>query len=112
MAGLGKVSISIDVEPIVKLMCGNETCRFNLIHSRDAVLYCGLKYVELNAAGCCALQEPRQTLVGDKSITPSIYETREPSQPPPDSAPDRPVRGLRNWQAESGLARLFRMYGA
>ena len=54
MATLNAMSIRVEIEPIVKLLCCNLTCRFN----RGGT--CDLKHVRLDETGLCAESEPKQ----------------------------------------------------
>lgn len=66
MAGSIGISVTIDIEPVVKLVCKNNNCRFNLIHNYDSMLCCGLKYIEIDKNKECMMYEKKETESGNK----------------------------------------------
>lgn len=51
---LSEVKILFELEPVVKLFCVNEKCRFNLVNVPEAGhLACGLKYNVISKDGMC-----------------------------------------------------------
>ena len=52
------IKIVFDVEPIVKLVCTNFECKFNMMNlPEDKSMYCMLKYLEIDKDGQCAMRE-------------------------------------------------------
>jgi hypothetical protein len=62
MVAASRISITLDIEPVVKLLCLNTECVFNLAE-RDIVC-CNLKHVTLDFEGVC---EQRQLRNGAKT---------------------------------------------
>jgi hypothetical protein len=63
MASISNASITFDTEPIVKLQCTADSCRFNLLRhpvSRYAGAYCELKHIEIDENGKCRFFEVRK----------------------------------------------------
>jgi len=63
MAGLGDVSITFDIEPVVKLLCFATNCRFNAMNfvpPRDKGITCELKHIEINSHNACNMYERRK----------------------------------------------------
>jgi len=59
MAILPNVTVKIETEPIVKLVCRNFNCKFLLVHGQaydDDYLHCNLKHIEIGEDGRCCSQ--------------------------------------------------------
>ena len=57
MAKMPTVSIGLDIEPVVEIVCANQMCRFNLANHYNPMLHCQLKIIELGKKGECLSQE-------------------------------------------------------
>ena len=53
-----ELSIVVDIEPIVKLVCMNFTCRYNL--DRIGRAECNLKNIVISSDGLCANYESKK----------------------------------------------------
>lgn len=62
MAQLHPLEIILEFEPIVKLVCENADCQFNLINTAnnpdERQAACNLKQILINSKGCCHNFEP------------------------------------------------------
>lgn len=54
----GKINIEIDIEPIHKVTCFNQNCRYHLIE-KD-YMHCNLKHLELDEHGQCMQFEHKE----------------------------------------------------
>lgn len=53
------IEITFEIEPIVKLVCLNTGCRFNLVNFAESQqVCCQLKNVVIGQDGKCVYQEP------------------------------------------------------
>lgn len=57
MANLHPLEIILEFEPIIKLVCENVDCQFNLINAANnpdkRMAACNLKQILINSKGCC-----------------------------------------------------------
>ena len=59
MAKLSDISVTFEIEPIVKLSCAASDCAHNLAHNNFGVgAFCNLKYIDLNGQHQCSQYEP------------------------------------------------------
>jgi len=54
MASLNNLSVTFEVEPIVKLLCEETECEHNLVSKPGGWLACNLKHVVIGQGGVCA----------------------------------------------------------
>ena len=52
MASMSSFSVNFEIEPVVKVMCLNESCAHNLV-ARHGRAYCNLKHVVIDESGKC-----------------------------------------------------------
>ena len=53
-------SITLELEPIVKLYCLNLDCRFHMTNTRIDSALCVLKYLEIDNEGKCGMFEQKE----------------------------------------------------
>jgi len=53
MASADSFSVTFEIEPIVKLICEDETCQWNLVHKPGSWKCCALKHITIGAGGVC-----------------------------------------------------------
>ena len=54
---MANISISLEIEPIVKLVCEELHCRHNLANRPGGFLACELKHLRIAVGGTCASLE-------------------------------------------------------
>jgi hypothetical protein len=59
MARMSDISITFQVEPIIKLDCLNSQCRFNLLNEHIGS-FCNLKRIVLDEKGGCIQFEEKE----------------------------------------------------
>jgi hypothetical protein len=53
--------IIVEIEPVVKLYCGNFGCKFNLVdNTHSGYFCCKLKFIEIGEGGVCLDQEKKE----------------------------------------------------
>ena len=57
MASMGDLTVKIEIEPVVKLICEETACVYNMANMRmgDNYLCCNLKLLEIKEGGRCAM---------------------------------------------------------
>lgn len=61
------LTLTIELEPVVKVLCLAFTCRHNLIDRHDSMC-CNLKHLEITSDGRCGLYELRPEKKGDPHV--------------------------------------------
>lgn len=51
-------NITFEIEPICKVTCIAQNCKFNLIHHKPESYYCSLKYIDVDELGRCGMFDP------------------------------------------------------
>jgi len=67
MASANNLTITVALEPIVKLTCLNVNCKFHLLVYDW--LCCNLKHVDIGEQGECRNYEPKQEVKGNDNDT-------------------------------------------
>jgi hypothetical protein len=69
MAKMGNITIKIDTEAIVKVMCLARNCQNNLVNvTEDGLFACNLKHIRMNDVGSCEMfvvvSKPNDNMIG------------------------------------------------
>ena len=58
MARLGDVKITVELDPIVKLVCLDTECKFNMLNIPGSQsLHCQMKHIVIDRSGMCESRE-------------------------------------------------------
>ena len=64
---LPPLTLTVEIDPVVKIICLAFTCRHNLVHMH-ASMCCNLKHIEVMSDGRCGMYELKPEKQGDPHV--------------------------------------------